>query len=171
LPKDTKSMSEAEKNSMAVMYALGYFCSWFGKRNRHEKTATIFDEAWFLEGTEIGASILKEKRRMGRSYDDFTLQASQSVKDKDESDDETSFGMLVCFKEPNEVSGILKLLKVPETLEARKWVTTMGKGQALIKDPFGRIARVTIDGVVPEMCVLYDTKEDSLKSARRREVA
>lgn len=171
LPKDTTSMSEAEKNSMAVMYALGYFCSWFGKRDRHEKTATIFDEAWFLEGSEIGASILKEKRRTGRSYDDFTLQASQSVKDKDESDDETSFGMLVCFKEPNEVENILKLLKVPVNEESKKWVTSMSKGQALIKDPFGRLARVTIDGVVPEMCVLYDTKDDGLKSAQRMEVA
>lgn len=171
LPKDTKSMSESEKNSMAVMYALGYFCSWFGKRNRHEKTATIFDEAWFLEGSEIGASILKEKRRTGRSYDDFTLQASQSVKDKDESDDETSFGMLACFKEPNEIEAILKLLKVPVSKKSKDWVTSMSKGQAIIKDPFGRIARVTIDGVVPEMCVLFDTKDDALKSARNLEVA
>ncbi|GAB7391581.1 ATP-binding protein [Lactococcus garvieae] len=171
LPKDTKSMSESEKNSMAVMYALGYFCSWFGKRNRHEKTATIFDEAWFLEGSEIGASILKEKRRTGRSYDDFTLQASQSVKDKDESDDETSFGMLACFKEPNEVDEILKLLKVPVDEKSQKWVSTMSKGQAIIKDPFGRVARVTIDGVVPEMCELFKTKDDTLKSARNLEVA
>lgn len=171
LPKDTKSMSESEKNSMAVMYALGYFCSWFGKRNRHEKTATIFDEAWFLEGSEIGASILKEKRRTGRSYDDFTLQASQSVKDKDESDDDTSFGMLICFKEPKEIDAILKLLKVPVDEKSKKWVSTMSKGQAIIKDPFGRIARVTIDGVVPEMCELFNTKDDTLKSARNLEVA
>lgn len=171
LPKDTKTMSESEKNSMAVMYALGYFCSWFGKRNRHEKTATIFDEAWFLEGTEIGANILKEKRRTGRSYDDFTLQASQSVKDKDVTEDDTSFGMLVCFKEPREIDLTLELLKVPVDEKSQKWVNTMSKGQAVIKDPFGRVARVTIDGVVPEMCELFNTKEDTLKSARKLEVA
>ena len=171
LPKDTKTMSESEKNSMAVMYALVYFCSLFGKRNRHEKTATIFDEAWFLEGSEIGASILKEKRRTGRSYDDFTLQASQSVKDKDETDDDTSFGMLVCFKEPKEIEATLELLKVPVDEKSQKWVNTMSKGQAIIKDPFGRVNRVTIDGVVPEMCELFNTKEDTLKSARKTEVA
>ncbi len=124
-----------------------------------------------MEGSEIGASILKEKRRTGRSYDDFTLQASQSVKDKDESDDDTSFGMLICFKEPKEIDAILKLLKVPVDEKSKKWVSTMSKGQAIIKDPFGRIARVTIDGVVPEMCELFNTKDDTLKSARNLEVA
>ncbi|MFT1715526.1 hypothetical protein, partial [Vibrio cholerae] len=61
--------------------------------------------------------------------------------------------------------------KVPINKKSKDWVNSMSKGQALIKDPFGRVARVTIDGVVPEMCKLFDTKEDRMKSARIREVA
>ena len=167
---EPEQFTDAQINSLAIMYALGHFCTWFGRRDKSENTSTLFDEAWFLESTPIGAHILKEKRRTGRSYNDFTFQVSQSVKDKSEVQglkDSTSFGQTFAFLEPNEVDEELDYLKIPKTDESRKMMNTMTRAQCVYKDCFGRKSRMTVDGVFPEIAKLFETQEGKNASARK----
>lgn len=167
---EPEQFTDAQINSLAIMYALGHFCTWFGRRNKAENTSTLFDEAWFLESTPVGAHILKEKRRTGRSYNDFTLQVSQSVRDKSEVEglkDSTSFGQTFAFLEPNEIEEELAYLKIPLTEESKKMMSTMTKAQCVYKDCFGRKSRMTVDGVFPEIAELFKTQEGENASARK----
>ena len=167
---EPEQFTDAQINSLAIMYALGHFCTWFGRRDKSENTSTLFDEAWFLESTPIGAHILKEKRRTGRSYNDFTFQVSQSVKDKSEVQglkDSTSFGQTFAFLEPNEVDEELDYLKIPKTDESRKMMNTMTRAQCIYKDCFGRKSRITVDGAFPEIAELFKTQEGKNASARK----
>lgn len=44
---EPEQFTDAQINSLAIMYALGHFCTWFGRRDKSENTSTLFDEAWF----------------------------------------------------------------------------------------------------------------------------
>ena len=47
LPKDDSTkISDHERNSIALMFALGAFCTHFGERNENEDTIEFFNEAW-----------------------------------------------------------------------------------------------------------------------------
>ncbi|WP_276116913.1 MULTISPECIES: ATP-binding protein [Lactococcus] len=81
--------------------------------------------------------------------------------------DNTSFGQTFAFLEPNEVDEVLNYLEIPITEESRRMMKTMTRGQCLYKDAFGRISRITVDGVFPELAALFKTQKGSNASARK----
>lgn len=166
LPKlDTNTeITETQNKSLIVMYALGYFCKRFGERDKTEETIFFFDEAWFFKSTSVGRSILKELRRVGRSFNNFMVLITQSVHDLETSDDSTGFGTVFAFLEPSEIDDVLDYLGVVKTKETREWIGNMTMGQCIYYDPFGRRERITVDGVFPELMELFETVETKLKS-------
>ncbi|WP_158423208.1 hypothetical protein [Lactococcus lactis] len=42
----------------------------------------------------------------------------------------------------------------------------MTKGQCIMRDPFGRTARITVDFQLPEVTVLFDTVETKMKNTK-----
>lgn len=164
LPKDNIYRSKQQTKSLVLMYALGYFCKAFGARDKTVETAVFVDEAWFMASTDIGANILKEMRRVGRSMNNFLVMITQSVKDLYSEDDSTGFGTVFAFLEPTEVDDILAYLHVPNNEATQTKMRNMTLGECFFKDPFGRVERMVVDGQHPELTVLFDTVESSLQS-------
>ncbi|MFU2203295.1 ATP-binding protein [Streptococcus pluranimalium] len=165
LPKESsQEMTKSQKKSLTVMYALGYFCKRFGERDRTEETILFFDEAWFFNSTTVGKSILKELKRIGRSFNNFMVFITQSVKDLDTSDDTTGFGTVFAFLEKTEVDEVLRYLKVNVTDTTRDWYSNMTMAQCILYDTFGRRERITIDGGDSRITELYKTVETKLQA-------
>lgn len=167
LPKDTSGgqiLTKSQTKSLTVMYALGYFCKRFGERDRTEETIIFFDEAWFFNSTAVGRSILMTLKRVGRSFNNFMVYITQSVKDLDTTDDSTGFGTVFAFLEKTEIDEVLDYLKVTKTDRTREWLGNMTMGQCIYYDTFGRRERITVEGMFPEISELFDTVESKLKA-------
>lgn len=169
LPSGSASDASSQQvKSLALMYSLGYFCMEFGQRDAGKETVSFFDEAWLFQSSQIGAAVLKKIKRVGRSYDNFLVLTTQSVRDLKDENDQTSFGNVFAFLEPNEVDEVLEYLHVPVTDESRKMMMNMTTtGQCLYKDVFGRVARMTVDGMFPEVYKLFDTVKTELVATER----
>lgn len=153
--------SESEQKSIAVMIALAKFCQDFGKRDKHEKTTTIFDEAWTLTTAKGGKKLLKELRRVGRSYANQLILVTQSVKDIDTEEDNGNFGACFFFDEPSEREEILKTAGLPITKENIEWLASLKKGQCLFRDYYGRIDVISVDCLFPEWDLGFKTTDNS----------
>ena len=96
LPKDDSTkISDHERNSIALMFALGAFCTHFGERNENEDTIEFFDEAWILMKSAEGKAVIKNMRRIGRSKNNTLALITQSVHDAENDDDTTGFGTIL----------------------------------------------------------------------------
>lgn len=167
LPKQDNAqiaISKSQQKSLIVMYALGYFCKRFGEQDRTKETIIFFDEAWFFNSTAVGRAILMSLKRIGRSFNNFMVYITQSVKDLETEDDSTGFGTVFAFLEPSEVDDILKYLHLPITESTRKWLMNMTMGQCIYLDTSGRRERITVEGMFPEIIELFDTVETNLQS-------
>ena len=161
LPTSETSITENQRQSLVVLYALGQFCYKFGSESKKE-SITFIDEAWFFNITDVGREIIMKIRRTGRSFNNFLVFVSQSHKDSNSELDDTGFGTLFSFNSPTETDLILDTHGIVKSEETRKWVSSMSMGQCLFTDPFGRTERITIDGIVSEINPLCDTIETEL---------
>lgn len=166
LPKSESRMdlTKSQKKSLVVLYGLGYFCKRFGERDRTVETMSVFDECWMFNSTPAGREVIKEMKRIGRSYNNFMILGTQSVHDLETEDDSTGFGTVFAFLEETEIDDILAYLKLPVNEETKRWIGNMTMGQCIMYDTFGRRERITVDGMFPEVTVLFDTVESQLKA-------
>ncbi|MBF0780668.1 MULTISPECIES: ATP-binding protein [unclassified Granulicatella] len=141
--------------SMLVMYALGYFSKVFGS-NPEDFTVTYVDEAWVYFSTAIGQAIMREMKRIGRSFNNALILGTQSVKDFSE-DDKGNFGTFFAFDEPSEREEILKYLRLPVTEQHKTYLSQFIKGQCLYLDHFGRCQKISIHCPFEEVAELFKT--------------
>lgn len=162
LPKEKNEVLDENKRlSVTLMFALGEFCAKFGSRNPEEETVVFFDESWIFQSSPEGRAILKSMKRVGRSQNNFMVLITQSVKDLDDEEDGTGFGMVICFDEVNNREGILKYLNLPVNEINLKWVSNMVQGQCLFKDMFNQVNRVVVDVIFEEWLELFKTIDDT----------
>ncbi|MDT2858532.1 ATP-binding protein [Lactococcus lactis] len=171
LPKNGgQAKTQSQIKSLVLMYALGYFCRAFGERSKAE-TSVFVDEAWFMMNSEVGDNILTEARRTGRSYNNFLVLVTQSLKDTtgaqregeaENEKDDTGFGTVFAFNTVTKTDRLLKYLKVPVNDDTLEWVDNMTQGECIMKDVYGHIERVVIDGMLPEVTKLFDTVETDM---------
>ena len=165
LPKEKKvKMSEHERNSVALMFALGKFCMKFGQMNRFEDTMIFFDESWILEETTEGRLVIKSMKRVGRSQNNILVLITQSANDNGKEDDTTSFGTIFAFDEPSERAAILRQMQLEVTPENLAWIENMNSGQCLFKDVFGNLNRLSIHVHLPEWLELFTPLEATTAS-------
>ncbi|GAB2021722.1 ATP-binding protein [Pseudolactococcus yaeyamensis] len=165
LPTDEKDdLSDSQIKSLVVMYALGHYCHKFGSENRKQETIIFMDEAWFFNATAVGRGIIKRIKRVGRSENNFLVLITQSVDDTADEDDGTGFGTIFAFNSDTEAEKVLTRLKIPVTAETISWFESMTMGQCIFRDTFGRSERITVDGLFPEINVLFDTVETDMKA-------
>ncbi|MFS6432269.1 ATP-binding protein, partial [Streptococcus agalactiae] len=100
-----------------------------------------------------------------------TLQQNpQEPDDSNSGDDEaTAFGTYFCFHNDSEKSPerVLSRLKIAVTDDSKVWFDTLTRGQCLFKDTFGRVERITVDGLFPEVNQLFKT----VRVNKQKEVA
>lgn len=165
MPKgtDKDEMTETQLRSLTVMYSLTYFCAIFGEREKDKETMLYLDEAWQIMSTPAGRQVVNRIKRTGRSFNNFLVLVTQSVKDLKTSEDGTGFGTVFAFPENSETEAILKHLRVEDNDSSRSWLENQTMGQCIYYDTFGRKERITVDGTIyPELMELFETVETEL---------
>lgn len=156
-------LSEEERNSVALMMALGTFCKRFGSMNDQEETVEFMDEVWVIMTSKEGKRIIKSMKRVGRSQNNKLVLISQSVNDVKDSNDTTGAGERFCFYEDGEEEQILRTLKLEVNETNIQWIRNMNQGQCVYLDVFGNINRISIE--IPEAWLeLFAPKNDSEQS-------
>lgn len=169
MPKGTEKdeMTETQLRSLTVMYALTYFCAIFGEREKDKETMLFLDEAWQIMSTPAGRQVVNRIKRTGRSFNNFLVLVTQSVKDLKTSDDTTGFGTVFAFPENTETEAILEHLRVENDELSRAWLENQTMGQCIYYDTFGRKERITVDGTIfPELLPLFETVKSNLVSVQ-----
>ena len=160
---DKDEMTETQLRSLTVMYALTYFCAIFGEREKDKETMLFLDEAWQIMSTSAGRQVVNRIKRTGRSFNNFLVLVTQSVKDLKTSEDGTGFGTVFAFPENSETGTILEHLRVEDDELSRAWLENQTMGQCIYYDTFGRKERITVDGTIyPELMELFETVETDL---------
>ena len=165
MPKgtDKDEMTETQLRSLTVMYSLTYFCAIFGEREKDKETMLFLDEAWQIMSTPAGRQVVNRIKRTGRSFNNFLVLVTQSVKDLKTSEDGTGFGTVFAFPEHSETGDILEHLRVEDDELSRAWLENQTMGQCIYYDTFGRKERITVDGTIyPELMELFETVETEL---------
>ena len=165
MPKgtDKDEMTETQLRSLTVMYSLTYFCAIFGEREKDKETMLFLDEAWQIMSTPAGRQVVNRIKRTGRSFNNFLVLVTQSVKDLKTSEDGTGFGTVFAFPENSETGAILEHLRVEDDELSRAWLENQTMGQCIYYDTFGRKERITVDGTIyPELMELFETVETEL---------
>ncbi len=164
---DKDEMTETQLRSLTVMYALTYFCAIFGEREKDKETMLFLDEAWQIMSTPAGRQVVNRIKRTGRSFNNFLVLVTQSVKDLKTSDDTTGFGTVFAFPENTETEAILEHLRVENDELSRAWLENQTMGQCIYYDTFGRKERITVDGTIfPEFLPLFKTVDSKLVSVQ-----
>ena len=169
MPKgtDKDEMTETQLRSLTVMYALTYFCAIFGEREKDKETMLFLDEAWQIMSTPAGRQVVNRIKRTGRSFNNFLVLVTQSVKDLKTSDDTTGFGTVFAFPENTETEAILEHLRVDNDAASRAWLENQTMGQCIYYDTFGRKERITVDGTIfPIFLPLFKTVDSKLVSVQ-----
>ncbi|MGL5898030.1 MAG: ATP-binding protein [Lactococcus lactis] len=167
LPNEGMAPTRAQKKSLVVMYALGYFCIEFGSKDKKE-TIEFFDEAWFFKTTPVGRQVLKRMKRVGRSENNALGLITQSVKDFESEDDDTSFGKIFAFTTPNKLDETLNFMRVPVTKYSKAWFKNCTMGQCIALDIFGKTGRMSVECPYDGLFPLLETVQSELVSTDNR---
>jgi len=153
--------SSIQRKSLATMLALGKFADRFGRENPDEYTFEVIDEAWIFTVSSVGRSLLKSIKRVGRSFNNALVYATQSIGDVSSEDDHGQFGVLFAFDEPSERDDILKFVHLQDNEGNKEWLGNFVKGEALLSDLYGRKDKLGIHSIFPEISELFKTLEKS----------
>lgn len=165
LPKDDATkISDHERNSIALMFALGAFCTHFGERDENEDTIEFFDEAWILMKSAEGKAVIKNMRRIGRSKNNTLALITQSVHDAENEDDTTGFGTIFAFYEKSEREAILKHVNLDVNPENLEWIDNMISGQCLYYDVYGNLNLISIHNIFQDIDQLLKPMKATVSS-------
>ena len=172
LPKDDSTkISDHERNSIALMFALGAFCTHFGERNENEDTIEFFDEAWILMKSAEGKAVIKNMRRIGRSKNNTLALITQSVHDAENDDDTTGFGTIFAFYEKAEREDILKHVNLEVTENNLEWIDNMISGQCLYYDVYGNLNMISIHNLFEDIDMLLKPMKATVSSSLENKYA
>ena len=65
--QDSRTYTETQKYSMALMLALGKYLEKFGRANPDEFSLEMIDEAWIFTTSQAGKNVFDSIKRLGRS--------------------------------------------------------------------------------------------------------
>lgn len=172
LPKDNSTkISDHERNSIALMFALGAFCTYFGERNENEDTIEFFDEAWILMKSAEGKAVIKNMRRIGRSKNNTLALITQSVHDAENDDDTTGFGTIFAFYEKSEREDILKHVNLEVNESNLEWIDNMISGQCLYYDVYGNLNMISVHNIFEDIDLLLKPMKATVSSSLENKYA
>ena len=172
LPKDDSTkISDHERNSIALMFALGAFCTHFGERNENEDTIEFFDEAWILMKSAEGKAVIKNMRRIGRSKNNTLALITQSVHDAENDDDTTGFGTIFAFYEKSEREDILRHVNLEVTESNLEWIDNMISGQCLYYDVYGNLNMISVHNLFEDIDMLLKPMKATVSSSLENKYA
>lgn len=172
LPKtDASKISDHERNSVALMFALGTFCTHFGERHENEDTLEFFDEAWILMKSAEGQAVIKNMRRIGRSKNNTLALITQSIHDAENDDDTTGFGTIFAFYEKSEREDILRHVGLEPTEQNLEWIDNMISGQCLYYDVYGNLNMISVHNLFEDIDMLLKPMKATVSSSLENKYA
>ena len=162
--------TDMNKKSICLMMPLGKFCEKFGS-NPNRYTIEFFDEAWTLEKAKRGKQILKSMRRVGRSMSNILVYITQSVKDTKDDSETGNFGVVFAFDDKDERVDILNHVGIEVSDRNVDLLKHMKKGQCLMRDLYGRVAKIAVDNLFEEWHLALQTVKQTASTEAERKFA
>jgi hypothetical protein len=173
LPEDNQiTFSQKDRESLAIMVALGNFCYRFGSRNKEVDTSIFLTEAWVLSNSKKGAEILNKISRTGRSERNQLVLDTQYIRDVLDKEGNGNYSLMFCFDEESDRENILQTLGLPDTPEIRKEMASMIKGQCWHRDIKGRVGKMNVHSLFEEITEsLRTVQKTGLSEAEEMSIA
>ncbi|MGR8808836.1 ATP-binding protein [Leuconostoc citreum] len=166
--QDSRTYSETQKYSIALMLALGKYLEKFGRANPDEFTLEMIDEAWIFNTSQAGKNVFDSIKRLGRSENNALFYATQRVNDSSGEGSIGQFGQLFAFDSVDDRPNILRQFNLPVTKANLRLLEDLQKGQCLFRDIYGRVGKVVIHSLFDEWTTALKTV-NSNESARLEE--
>lgn len=148
-----------------LLHLVGHLCRRLAGQDRRPKML-ILDEAWALTTTGHGKALVNRIARMGRSKHASLLLISQNASDLNQPGIQSGISAVLAFQQhqpEEEIQATCRLLHIDQ--QYRQVVTRLRNGECLLRDLDGRVGRVSIDLVDPELAAAFQTNPEIL--ARR----
>ncbi|WP_349535439.1 ATP-binding protein [Leuconostoc citreum] len=166
--QDSRTYSETQKYSIALMLALGKYLEKFGRANPDEFTLEMIDEAWIFNTSQAGKNVFDSIKRLGRSENNALFYATQRVNDSSGEGSIGQFGQLFAFDSVDDRPNILRQFNLPVNKANLRLLEDLQKGQCLFRDIYGRVGKVVIHSLFDEWTTALKTV-NSNESARLEE--
>jgi AAA-like domain len=144
--------------------ALLYLVSQFARRllnglDRRLPKAIFLDEAWAITSTPEGAKLVPEVSRMGRSRNTALILVSQNAGDLLNEQVTNCISSVFAFRssERVEVANVMSLIGVEASDDHQAVLRSLGNGECIFRDLDGRVGRIGVDLISPELLRWFDT--------------
>lgn len=153
--------------TVTVMYLLTrYARQLMLSMDKNHPKAIFIDEAWAITTTPAGAKLIPETARMGRAFNTALVLVTQNARDLKAVDVENSIATVFAFgtSVDSEAEDVLALLGTEASDANKQAVRELYKGECLMRDWQGRIARVQIDAWEENLFRAFDTNPITRKN-------
>ncbi|MGH9129640.1 MAG: ATP-binding protein [Acidimicrobiales bacterium] len=160
---DPSQQTLAERLAVAVMGLVTALCNRLVSDSAANlPKAVMFDEAWAITQSRVGANLVRRLARTGRSRNTALLLVSQNAGDLVDETVTNNVGAAFCFcsTDEAEVADILRLVRAEPSPEHSSLVANLRNGQCLFRDLEARIGVLTVDLVTEEIRKAFNTTPD-----------
>ena len=157
--KPKKDYTQDERVSTVVMLVLAQYAKRFALMPSSFFKLILLDESWSLKNTSVGISLINFLTRMGRSLYCGTILNGHSVNDLPSEETQNTITYKFCFHTDNheEAKRMLKYLKLDATPDNLQTLMTLGNGECLFSDQYGRVGKLKFDYVFEELKEAFST--------------
>lgn len=150
-----------EMLSVTMMIVISTFCLDFIHSGSDQFKIVDIDEAWSLLNINQGRILSNKLVREGRSMNAGSWFSTQNAKDIDDESIKNNIGMFFVFhsEDEEEIEHALKLLGLDYEDEGNKsMISSLGVGECVMKDIYGRINKVKFECLLPDLKHAFNTK-------------
>jgi hypothetical protein len=150
--------SEEERIGQALLRLLAAYAMRLVAHDPGRHALAGFDEAHFLLADSAGRRLIEVLNRMGRSLNVTPILATQTLAETAELDNLLGVRCMFGMESEREAATALELLGLDGGDERlRATLTGYRRGRCLMRDYAGRVGRVQIDLVEPQLLATLDT--------------
>ncbi|CAN5543237.1 hypothetical protein BH24ACT15_BH24ACT15_01540 [soil metagenome] len=136
-----------QKLPYTVMYLVTLLVQQLAKRaDRSMPAGVLIDEAHRISKTDLGRDLLISLTKLSRAQNVVVMLATQNMADLLDERLMTSVGVHLAFgvNDLPEAGHILKALQVSDTAHSRQDIVALRRGQAVMRDQYGRVGRIQV---------------------------
>jgi hypothetical protein len=156
---DRQEMTQEELISLAVLRLLAVFAMQVMGGDRRQHKVLIVDEAWFmLQNATVGARLLEQLVKWGRSENATVILVTHMVGDAQELANLIGAVFVFGLKTEEEAGKALTLLGLdPEDAAMRQRLLKFREGRCIMRDYEGNVVQMQVHIVNPGMLQTLDT--------------
>lgn len=158
-PVTAEQMMPEQVLAVAMLYLVTALARQMIFENPRRFAAALLDEVWWLTASMQGQALLLDGVRDGRKHNAAIWLISQTVDDIGDARLASLLGPRAVFAQgPGQGRRALEFCKIAPTPDLVELVEDrLGQGECLLRDLYGRIARVLVDPADAELHGYFDT--------------